>query len=83
MRLNGRREIMGYLGIRHFGTWYRLVKLGLPVHTLPTGRVFALTGGIDWFKTERYQPTLRTIYGHDERGHFVSKQQARLQDARK
>ena len=49
MCLNGRPEIMRYPGIRHFGTWYHLMKLGLPAHTLLTGQVFALTGEIDRF----------------------------------
>jgi hypothetical protein len=41
-RLNGRVEILRYLGIRSRTTLRKWRALGLPIHRTPTGRVFAV-----------------------------------------
>ena len=82
MRLNGRREIMSYLGIRGFPTWYRLLKQGLPIHRTPSNRPFALTRELDRFEASSNRQIPRNIYGRDRRGCFISREEAGLGDAR-
>ena len=56
-RLNGRVEILRYLGIRSRTTLRKWCALGLPIHRTPTGRVFALCVEVDAW---RRPPGLRT-----------------------
>jgi len=49
-RLNGRVEILRYLGIRSRTTLRKWCALGLPIHRTPTGRVFALCAEVDGWR---------------------------------
>jgi hypothetical protein len=64
-RLNGRVEILRYLGIRSRTTLRKWCALGLPLHRTPTGRIFALCVELDAW---RRLPGFRNGVTREHRG---------------
>ena len=64
-RLNGRVEILRYLGIRSRATLRKWRTLGLPVWNTPTGRLFAVREELDAW---RRPPGLRKGITREHRG---------------